>query len=98
MDIKNPQVLHLRVADRIVHIFYILQHFFKKSIFQKIHQLADLILSEKSLDKAMFLTVLLYPEYLEDSEYTDHDKTVLVFMMLIDECCYLVTKIHHDNQ
>ncbi len=82
----------------IVHIFYILQHFFKKSIFQKIHQLADLILSEKSLDKAMLLTIFFYPKNLENSEDTDHDKTILISVMTIHEFSNLATKVYDEDE
>lgn len=46
----------------------------------------------------MLLTILLYPEYLEDPEDTDHDESVFVSVMCTHKISDLASEIHNENE
>ena len=46
----------------------------------------------------MFFTILLYPEYLENTQYTDHDESIFISVMRAHEICNLPSKIDNEYQ
>lgn len=60
--------------------------------------------SEESLEKSAFdffihiWSWFLEAEYLEDTEDTDHDKSILVSVMWRHEVCDLATEVHDEDE